>query len=653
MYKMKALVFWSVSLCLWLSSSNSFELPACALLQQKSGPAPSNFGFSVAGVGDLDGDKIPDFIMGAPGSNSGNGSAFVYSGATGNLLFQKDGGRFGLYGDNFGYAVAGVGDVNGDGRDDFIVGAPHASQGARTQAGSTYVYSGQDGSLIYQIDGSNSFGVLGFSVSGAGDVNGDGIADFIIGAPNEAPTGSAYVFSGSTGDTLYAINGLSGGDYFGFSVDGIGDLNGDGKGDFIVGAGNFNAFPYPGYVQIFSGATGGVLYYLIGAAPADNFGYAVAGAGDINEDGMPDFIVGAPNFDPPELPPNSDAGAVYVYSGATGDLLYQKTGTSILDQLGSSVAGKIDINGDGRPDFITGAPLSSESGFQLGGSAFVYSGIDGLLLARKDASSSNTYLGISVAGVGDLNQDSLSEYIVGASQAAFGNGSAFIYTLSTDTIPPEITCPTDIIQTSDSALCGARITFSPIVSDNCAGVAYGSSLYSGSVFPLGTTPVRVIATDANNNKDSCTFTVTVNDIPPVAKCPPNVIVYRTPSQCGRVVNYTATVSDNCPGARIACIPGSVSFFPIGATVVTCIATDRNNMQDTCTFIVTVNSIRGDMNGDAALTPSDVMLTLNCVFLATGNCSLCFADVNCDGALTSSDVVLELNRVFLNTPFPCP
>ncbi|MDA0668050.1 MAG: hypothetical protein O3A50_09780, partial [Planctomycetota bacterium] len=158
-------------------------------------------GFSVSGAGDVDGDGFDDLIVGAlwadPGGLTEAGSAFVYSGATGSLIWQFDGQASA---DQLGRSVSGAGDVDGDGFDDVIVGAHGADPGGLSDAGSAFVYSGATGSLIWQFDGQASSDILGISVSGAGDVDGDGFDDVIVGAPSADPggvssAGSAYVYS--------------------------------------------------------------------------------------------------------------------------------------------------------------------------------------------------------------------------------------------------------------------------------------------------------------------------------------------------------------------------------------------------------------------------------------------------------------------------
>ena len=235
----------------------------------------------------MNGDGKADFIAGAhAASTSGKdsvGSAFVYSGANVSLLYRKDGAATG---DEFGISVSGAGDVNGDGKAHFIGGAWAASPGGKNAAGSAYVYSGADGSLLYQKDGAATGDILGISVSGAGDVNRDGKSDFMVGAPGADPggragAGSVYVYSGADGSLLYQKDGAVAGDQLGSSVSTAGDVNGDGKTDFIVGAPNADpgGKADAGSVYVYSGADGSLIHQEDGAAAGDQFGGAVASAG--------------------------------------------------------------------------------------------------------------------------------------------------------------------------------------------------------------------------------------------------------------------------------------------------------------------------------------------------------------------------------------
>ncbi|MEL6615521.1 MAG: integrin alpha, partial [Bacteroidota bacterium] len=235
----------------------------------------------------------------------------------------------------FGQAVSGVGDVDGDGRGDFVVGSLDDPGASPSSAGRAYVFSGATGALLHTLVSPNeeSNGLFGSSVSGAGDVDSDGRDDIIVGAEFEDPgaspsaAGRAYVFSGATGALLFTLmspneeqSGL-----FGSSVSGAGDVDGDGRADIAVGARFEDPGASPGAagrVYVFSSATGGVLYTLVSPNEETSgaFGGSVSRSEDVDGDGREDIVVGARSEDPGASP--SGAGRAYVFSGATGALLF-------------------------------------------------------------------------------------------------------------------------------------------------------------------------------------------------------------------------------------------------------------------------------------------------------------------------------------------
>ena len=382
-----------------------------------------SFGWSVSAAGDVNGDGFDDLIVGIPGADINglnSGRAKVFSGADGSVLYVFDGDSAQ---DAFGNSVSAAGDVNTDGFDDLIVGAPEDDNNGLS-SGSARVFSGVNGSVLYTFNGDSASDRFGFSVSGAGDVNGDGRPDLIVGARfdvnNGSQAGSARVFSGVDGSVLYTWYGDSAGDRFGHSVSGAGDVNGDGHHDLIVGAwGDDNNGPQSGTATVFSGLNGGIHYVLQGGT-GDRFGQSVSGAGDVNNDGLDDLIVGAHLHDGNGT---NSGGAVVLSIPNPGILIHihNWAGDSPEDLFGQSVSGAGDVNGDGYSDLIVGAFWDDNAG-PMSGSARVFSGVDGSVLYTFDGDWAGGELGYSVSAAGDVNGDGLDDLIVGAPLAS--NGAA-------------------------------------------------------------------------------------------------------------------------------------------------------------------------------------------------------------------------------------
>ncbi|UCB52540.1 MAG: FG-GAP repeat protein [Candidatus Zixiibacteriota bacterium] len=277
--------------------------------------------------------------------------------------------------DWFGCSVSGAGDVSNDGYDDLIIGAHRAGSG-----GKAYVLSGKNGASLWTFTAEGVSDWFGFSVSGAGDVDNDGYADVVIGAAYNngggANAGRAYVYSGQTGTGLWTFTGEAADDHLGISVSGAGDVNDDGYDDLIVGANLSDAGGTDaGRAYVYSGQTGGLLWTFTGEAAEDHFGRSVSGAGDVDNDGYSDLIVGAPMSDSG----GADAGRAYVYSGQTGGLLWTFTGEAADDYFGWSVSGAGDVNNDGYDDLIAGGS-GNDAVASSAGRAYVYSGHTGEVL---------------------------------------------------------------------------------------------------------------------------------------------------------------------------------------------------------------------------------------------------------------------------------
>ena len=463
------------------------------------------FGYSVDAAGDVNGDGFDDVIGGALFSdNNGtdSGSAYVYSGADGSLLYQWDGENAN---DRFGESVSAAGDANGDGYDDVIVGAFYADSNG-SNSGSAYLYSGVDGALLYQWDGQNANDTFGQYVSAAGDVNSDGFDDVIIGADGAdsnglSANGSAYVYSGADGSLLYQWDGHNNTDRFGWCVSGAGDVNGDGFDDLIVGAfsANNNGY-YSGSAYVYSGADGSVLYQWDGQNTGDYFGGSVSGKVDVNSDGFDDLIIGAHWADPNGV----DSGSVYVHSGADGSLIYQWDGRNAGDHFGLPASGAGDVNSDGVKDIIVGAHWADPNG-TTSGSAYVYSGLDGSLLHQWDGSQADDRFGRCVAGAGDVNGDGTDDFIIGAYGADENgsfSGSAYVYYLSAT-------------YSITSMTAGSPATFTISGAEPNSSVILGYSLSGAGPFTTTygiidmTPPINTLAVLSANANGDASWTVNV------------------------------------------------------------------------------------------------------------------------------------------------
>jgi hypothetical protein len=319
-----------------------------------------------------------------------------------NVLHQLDGSK--EY-DFLGWTVAGAGDVDADGFDDLVVGMlGYNSLGSRAQ-----VISGATGNVLH------TFGVLSIGdAAGAGDVDGDGHDDVIVGDIGDATlgtsTGRATVFSGATGAVLHTFIGKATKDFFGISVAAAGDVDGDGFDDVVIGADQASTFNAgPGYVQIRSGQNGTLITELVGNSIGDRFGHSVSGAGDVDADGFDDVIIGAFGDDPA----GTGSGSAVVFSIRTGQTLYAFLGSAANEALGRSVSGTGDVNNDGHADVIIGVPGES-SVFPQGGSARVMSGFDGSVLHAFFGDGPGDQLGSWVSGAGEVTGDCSADLIVGA-----------------------------------------------------------------------------------------------------------------------------------------------------------------------------------------------------------------------------------------------
>ncbi len=319
--------------------------------------------------------------------------------------------------DGLGRAVADVGDVNGDGSDDILVGAPLEDTNG-TDAGLVRLYSGSSGSILREWNGWAGQDNLGFAVASCGDVNGDGTPDMMISGYRADFAGSGagrvQIISGSNWSLIRTHDGLAAKDFFGYDVTGLGDINGDFYDDYAITAiqydfDSISPGPGVGYVKVYSGLTGTEIYHLAGTANKDWFGCSISDVGDMDGDGRPDILIGSYGKDPAGM---GKAGEVHVYSGATGSLLMSWGGDVANDKLGIDVEGAGDVNGDGVPDVIAGAHHNDQNGNNCG-MARVYSGADGSTLYTWYGDDAEDLFGMSVAGGGDMDGDGFDDLLVG------------------------------------------------------------------------------------------------------------------------------------------------------------------------------------------------------------------------------------------------
>ena len=420
-----SIVLASLFVCSSLHAQEGGE--AETLLRFDSGAPGDRIGETVALAGDVNADGTPDILIGAEYASSfgwnRNGSVFVYSGTNGALIWQ-------FHGDadfeRFGTSIASVGDIDNDGHDDILIGSPEASPIGLTQAGQIDIYSGATGLSLLHIDGTVDFGFFGRSVAGCGDLDNDSIPDFIVGESGfNNFNGRVLVYSGLTGSVIHTINGSTG-SAMGWSVSCAGDLNADNVPDLLIGSPDATSLTFTdnGQAEIYSGANASLLLQLDGNADNIHFGYAVNGGFDVNQDGLPDIIVGAPFSSPGG---NLSAGSVFVFSGANGAVLHQVDGAAALDNFGTSCALAGDVNGDAFGDFVVGARLSDVGGFSDAGSVYVYCGQNSALLFRTDGTAAQDNVGRAVAAGRDIDGDGFNEVIYGAPLAdPFGNPRAGI-----------------------------------------------------------------------------------------------------------------------------------------------------------------------------------------------------------------------------------
>ena len=326
------------------------------LLWTADGGAGDQLGLGIEAAGDVDGDGVPDVIAGSPGSDR----SLVFAGRDGSIIRTLEAPE---PGELFGRVVADVGDVDGDGHDDVLIGAPQNDVGGE-DAGRAYVFSGKSSEILLTLTGEEAGDAFGSSAGG--HTAPDGRVTLVVGAPNAGPgdRGATYVYHGLTGDPAFVIESDDAGAQLGaMFVSAVGDVDGDGVVD--VYASDFSASTNgagSGRVYVHSGADGRLLYDLHGEAPGDGFGIGVADAGDVDGDGHDDLLIGAWQHGGAA----ASGGKIYLYSGRDGSLQRQITGKVMGETLGFDTTGIGDVDGDGVIDYLITSAWSAVSGGHSG-----------------------------------------------------------------------------------------------------------------------------------------------------------------------------------------------------------------------------------------------------------------------------------------------
>lgn len=407
------------------------------------GESPSSyFGFSVSTAGDVNGDGYDDVIVGAPTQlheDGSQGSVFLYCGSPSGLTGPHWSARTFAPDTTHTFAcfLSYAGDVNGDGFDDVAV-SDYVHNGALPKAGAVWVYHGcSDGledSPAWFKEGTEELSYYGAGVSSAGDVNADGYDDLVIGASHFNDTvGRAYLYCGSAGGLspvpCWTKDGFAAGWRFGTAVSLAGDVNGDGYGDVLVGSLNS--------AHLFLGNAAGLeseeFWTRQGETPTAYFGCELSTAGDVNGDGLADFLIGEPH--------SMEAGGigkVNLYYGTRLDSIaaapaWVYTCDQADARLGETVACAGDVNGDGFGDFLTGAYFYSDDQ-EWEGRAYLFLGSgEGPRTAPGwviEPNQTGAEFGYSVASVGDVNGDGCEDILVGAPKYDAGQvdeGVAFLF----------------------------------------------------------------------------------------------------------------------------------------------------------------------------------------------------------------------------------
>jgi hypothetical protein len=424
----------NVSAWLGLGALLAAARPAAAQLgplQSWPGQHPlERCGWALANVGDLNQDGQPDLAVGVPLDPVGSvetGSVRVVSGAGNALLLEASGGAA-L--DHFGWSVSAAGDWNQDGRGDLAVGAPDADW-VGPDSGAVWVLSGLDGSLLHSFYGAGPFERLGMALHSAGDLDGDGGDELLLGAPFAAgERGRVELRASGSGALLWSTLGNAPGDRLGTALAGGADLDQDGTCDWLVGCDQGGLGT--GYVLVIDGFSKALVHTLWGASPGGRFGASLAMLTALPSASGAHFAVGAPAA--------QETGRVTVFHGLTRAVLAGLGGSSPQEQFGHSLCCAGDVDQDGFADLAVGSPYSDQWGASSG-SVRLYSSANWNLVNRHVGAFGGDRFGWALAPAGDLDQDGRADLWIGAPKQdlGFADGGA-VHAFSGRDSSPFATC---------------------------------------------------------------------------------------------------------------------------------------------------------------------------------------------------------------------